>query len=589
MRKPSIMRRKSQINGQILLEVKETSKRPIVSFFESQKKSPKKKDKNSHSKNSSSRSLPKSQKDSTSLKSKRHSVSTFYRPNVKFVDFINQNEEKNHDINNNNSSNQNTIESEKKKRITSSRHSVQYNLGKDFEDKFSIKRRGSLNRTKEIVVGTKSLGTINYTDLDKFLGEKEEETKKKLNIIEESRKFNREQYYKLEKYIDKTRKRIIDYLYKKPPIYNPGNKNETSRIFPSKKNKEKKEEQSSIKSSRSSRTSNSNSSETDKNENRTITEEKTSESQDKKSFSKSESETYKTEKVKNDKKSDNKSKIDDNKDKNKNSFNKNYFSNFFYTKNFPNSEYKIKYLDNYFQNKPLSRNFFEEEMKEKNNNYNNKTYISNLSNSTYKTPSNQKQIINRNSSNIFNLKTKNSNYIYPKKLFSNFNQSDKVNSNIFSRNKYNNNDLNVNSYTYISSNGLINNHKSYDEREEEYKNILDSIDEKLNYKNKYSFINNEDKIRSSSTPLSKTKSFLNLSNTYKNSFDDLTSNINNNYYKKICDKFDRYNGFKMRVRLTKRPYKNNSIINYKNNYQNMSVMNRLHNGYNFYRGKQFSF
>ena len=587
MRKPSIMRRKSQINGQILLEVKETSKRPIVSFFESHKKSPKKKDKNSHSKNSSSRSLPKSQKDNSPLKSKRHSVSTFYRPTVKFVDFINQNEEQNHDINNNNSSNQNTIESEKKKRIISSRHSVQYNLGKDFEDKFSIKRRGSLNRTKEIVVGTKSLGTINYTDLDKFLGEKEEETKKKINIIEESRKFNREQYYKLEKYIDKTRKRIIDYLYKKPPIYNPGNKNETSRIFPNKKNKGKKEEQSSIKSSRSSRTSSSNSSETDKNENKTITEEKTSESQDKKSFSKSESETYKTEKFKSDKKSDNKSKKDDNKDKN--SFNKNYFSNFFYTKNFPNSEYKIKYLDNYFQNKPLSRNFFEEEMKGKNNNYNNKTYISNLSNSTYKTPLNQKQIINRNSSDIFNLKTKNSNYIYPKKLFSNFNQNDKVNSSIISRNKYNNNDLNVNSYTYISSNGLINNHKSYDEREEEYKNILDSIDEKLNYKNKYSFINNEDKIRSSSTPLSKTKSFLNLSNTYKNSFDDLTSSINNNYYKKICDKFDRYNGFKMRVRLTKRPYKNNSIINYKNNYQNMSVMNRLHNGYNFYRGKQFSF
>ena len=246
MKRSSIIRRKSRVNGQVLLEIKQTSKiRRSVSFKDSinnAHKSPKKKDKKTPSNTSSSKSLPKSQRDMP-LKDKRYSVSSFYRPTSKFNDFINQKEEQNDNINSFNDISKRIYEdSDKKKKNASVRHSVQYKLGNDFAEKFSIKRRPTLNRTKEIVMGKKSEAVINTNDLDKFLEEKEDETKKKVNIIEESGRFNREQLYKMEKYIDKKRKRLIDYYYKKPPIYNnnPDNRKEISPITNCKKEKEKR-------------------------------------------------------------------------------------------------------------------------------------------------------------------------------------------------------------------------------------------------------------------------------------------------------------------------------------------------------------
>ena len=602
MKRSSIIRRKSRVNGQVLLEIKQTSKiRRSVSFKDSinnAHKSPKKKDKKTPSNTSSSKSLPKSQRDMP-LKDKRYSVSSFYRPTSKFNDFINQKEEQNDNINSFNDISKRIYEdSDKKKKNASVRHSVQYKLGNDFAEKFSIKRRPTLNRTKEIVMGKKSEAVINTNDLDKFLEEKEDETKKKVNIIEESGRFNREQLYKMEKYIDKKRKRLIDYYYKKPPIYNnPENKKEISPITNRKKEKEKEDEIYSIKSSRSS---NSNRSESEKNENRTITEERTSESEEEKSFSKIISETVKSEKDKNGKKNDNnefKSKKENNndnesKDKNKEDFQsikKKYFPKFIFSEKFPNTEYKIKYLDNFFQNKASAKNLFREYTDIKKNN-NNKSNITNYSNSFYKSPLSQKPNINKDKFKIYDIKAKSNNYISPKTLFSNINENESINSKKDLNNKFNNNDHSINSYSYMPNQRLFSNHKSYAELDETYKNILDSIDKKLNYKNKRSFINEGINVRSFSSPINKNEGFINSGyKSYKNSLDNSSFNFNNSYYKDICDKFNKYNGYKMRIGLIKRPNKYNSMNNFKNNYKNVNSVNGQYNRQNFYKGKLFYF
>ena len=605
MRRPSIVTKsKKKVNGQILVDIKETQKVPTVSFSEAlnnlktksltkdinpKKKSKKKgkdktSDSNNESKNSSSQNLPKSQTEIISLKNKRNSVSVSFNPKSRLSLFY-QEEAKNGKDKKNSSNtsltkqrrtSKNIEENDKKTKFMSRRHSVQVNLGKSFAE-FSVKRRFStgLSRTKEIVLGGKNEQIINPYKLSR---QKEEEQKKnpKINIIEELRRFDREQKYKMEKYIDKKQKRYFDLMNKKMKIYHPiGNDNKSAEKKYSKyKNKNNNKEISKIeedesneysksskssrssRSSRSSKSSYSKSSKTsksnnDRSKNKTITEENENESEnlDKNEENKADKEKNNDTKDKNNNNNErNTNDIDTNKeneDIKKDEFQKmkqKYLSKNIFTLNFPTTEYKIKYLDNFFQNDSLSKNLFGNYTNKKDEN--NKTNRSNLYNSIFKSPLNMKYSDTIRYDN-YDLKTRSYNNITPKKLFKNPNDNDfSYNINDYNS-KFNSNNLSLNSNSYTTlSNKDLSNHKTYDEIDKAYKTILNSIDDTLNDINRRRHQGNQ--IRALSSSIDKKKPFSSSNHKiHKNSFRYLSFKSKNKYYKDICDKFDKYNGFKM--------------------------------------------
>ena len=111
MRRPSIIKKtKKKVNGQVVVDIKETQKVPTVSFSESlnnlklktltkdlspnKKSKNKKSNSNNESKNSSSKSLPKSQNEILSMKAKRNSVAVSFNPKSR-LSLFNQEETKN--------------------------------------------------------------------------------------------------------------------------------------------------------------------------------------------------------------------------------------------------------------------------------------------------------------------------------------------------------------------------------------------------------------------------------------------------------------------------------------------------------------
>jgi len=602
MRRPSIIKKtKKKVNGQILLDVKETQKAPTVSFSESlnklqekslerkvnPKKKSKKKDKdkksesNNESNNASSKNLPKSQNDIISMKNKRNSVSVSFNPKSR-LRLFNLEEAKN-DKDKKNNSNKNLIKERRTSRIeqrdknnvfVSRRHSVQVNLGRKFAEQFSLKNKSKsgLARIDEIVIGQKNEQILNPFKIQ-LQKEEEQIMNPKINIIEELKRFDREQQYKMEKYIDKKQKRYFDLMNKKIKIYHPVGKDdkhdEKKNSKKNKNNKYKKEEISKIeedesnessnssrssksgkpskssrssyssKSSKTSKLSKTTKSNNNNSNNRTITEENENESEkeDKNKENKANEDNNNVAKDNN----DNKEKEDIEKDEFQKMKEK-YLSKNIFTLNFPSTEYKIKYLDNYFQNESSSKNLFGNSTSKKEEDYN-KANSSNLYNSIFRTPFNMKYSDPKRYDN-YDLKSRSYNYVTPKKLFKNPKDNDFIYMNDYNS-KYNNNNLSLSSNNYTSlSNRSLSNHKKYDEIDKAYKNIINSIDDTLNDINRRK--NQGNYIRALSSSIDKTKPFSKSSSKKnKNSFRYLSLSDKNKYYKNICDKFDKYNGFKM--------------------------------------------
>ena len=147
MKKPSIMKRKSKLNGQVLVDIKELPKRDTkVSFAESISNLQLKlisKDLNKEKKNSEN--LESKNEDNSSLKNKGYSNS------------FNLNGSNNgQNINNNNFGKQENIEDKDKYlKNFKKRRSMRMNLGKNFEENFHIKKinRGKLETINEIIAG----------------------------------------------------------------------------------------------------------------------------------------------------------------------------------------------------------------------------------------------------------------------------------------------------------------------------------------------------------------------------------------------------------------------------------------------------
>lgn len=267
MKRPSIVKKtKKKVNGQVVVDIKETQKVPRRSFSESlndlkiktltkdispnkKKTKNKKSDSNNESKNASSQNLPKPQNEIISLKNKRNSVSVSFNPKSR-LRLFNQEEIKSDKDKKNSSTtslskqrraSKNIEENNKRTKYMSKRHSMQVNLGKNFAERFSIKRnfKSDLDPINEIIIGEKNEQIINpfKLRLEKL---KEQKKNPKINIIEELRRFDREQQYKMEKYIDKKQKRYFDLMNKKMKIYHPiGNDNKSDEKKKS-KNKNKK-------------------------------------------------------------------------------------------------------------------------------------------------------------------------------------------------------------------------------------------------------------------------------------------------------------------------------------------------------------
>jgi hypothetical protein len=304
--------------------------------------------------------------------------------------------------------------------------------------------------------------------------------------------------------------------------------------------------------------------------NKTIAEEKTNEDEQ----SLSNIETYKNNKIKN---NGNKENEDINEDNEKSDFQEikqKYFSQNIFATKFPNTEYKFKYLNNFFEDKSDSTNLLGNYQQEKNGD--NKTNIRDCYNHINKNPSNAKQNISLNRYDSFNLKQKSDN-IYPKMLFKNSNDVDMTHI-LIDSNRNNNIDQNSNSYNYaMISNRVLNEEKNDNDINDMYKVILNSIDNKLYKRNKdTNRVNLTEGNNSRFLASSNEKIWITSRNSniiYNNYFRDLSSNNRNNYYKDICQKYDKYND----LNIAKRHLKKYRIQNtYSNNF-NRNYLREINN------------
>ena len=600
MRKPSIKKRKSNINGQTFVDIQELPKRdPKVSFADSinnlqLKLLSKEMD---IEKLKSSSSLPISQEDN------------FHRSNSNF-NGANKNDGKNNNnlyksySNKNFLHEKNSDENDKVMKKLSKRHSMRMSQHKSFEDKFLSRKKSQndLATIKEIVISDKHEGTITNNPKKRFkFSDKEDEgknnKKKKINVIDELRKFDREQQMKLEDYIDKKRYQQMEFLYKNSKIYkiiNNENKDEIDNDFNlnynnykiPKYNEFKFEEnffnkynsinvEKNIESARLQNDNNNTNKENEKNfNNNTI---------DKNSF---------------------------NKNNNKDNFQKikeKYFSQSIYTPRISKTEFKIKYLDKFFQNnnknslvKNLFANYIDEKNKnEKNdNNNNNEENINNNNNIFSKeinfSSLNQKENEMNDKENNLNIKN-NSVIISPKLLYKKTNETDSSNTLIDSNNKIKNIEQSYNSnMNTINVNRINNKYKLNDELEATYKNIINSIDDKLNNKNKKNkkFISNDNSNRIISVSTDKIKT---ISNGYsylfnKNYRDISLLNKNNRYYKEICERYDSINGLKMMPYYNRNSISNNFNRNYNNkDYKYIRIVNQIKSNNQPYKGNVLPF
>ena len=564
MKKPSIVRKKSKINGQILVDIKQLPKRdPKLSFSESI--------------------------NNLQLKLFSKEINPSPVKNNTKQNILNMNKE----TKNNNSYNNGLYQAIPEendallKRI--SRHnSLKQKKKKSLAETILLKRKnkGELDTIKEIVIEDQNEKTITNNPKKRFTykdDNEEEKRKKKINIIEELRKFDREQQIKMEEYIDNKRKKQNELMNKNFNIYNhnnyENNKNSGNINF------------------------------IQRNDNKTITEEKTYESQEDQSLNANNNneKEQNIDKNDNDKSSNNINNNNNMNDKNcktniKEDFQKvkeKYFSKNLFTSKFPETEYKTKYLDNFLKNDSLVKNLFanyiDETKENKNINNKNPETNNNLNTNNNKTNNNKinNNLKNKNLyNNIFedkhtekknNIKRNNSTDLKLKNS-NNILSIDNTNNIIDPNNKSNNfgHSLNLNTFT-IYRNMIYKKYNSDGHINNSYQMILNSIDDKLNNLNKYrnkSVFPDTKFNKVSSTGKIRTISNLSFKSS-KNSFRDSSFNLknintiknNNKYYRDIFDKFDKYNGFKMIDHSTISPYKNN--YNFNNNYKFVRAINEL--------------
>ena len=538
MLKPSITRKKSKVNGQIFLNIKESKKNPKFSFKDAIKSLQMK----LLSKEINQK--PKTANFNPNSNTHSKNYSTFFNISGNDISSKNKLSPKQNSMN--------LEERNNKENLSFRRLSVRMNMGKNYSDNFPMKKKFQ-----------ERIYTINETALSERKGKDSRHLRKyqlkkggnknkkiKINLIDELEKFDREQQLKMEQYLDEKRRNQIDLMIKKNKISNSTDngqhKNIRNRILKNENNLGNEI-------------------------NKTITEEKTNEDEQ----SLSNIDTYKNNIIKDNSNKENEDINEDNEKSDFQEIKQKYSSQNIFTTKFPNTEYKFKYLNNFFEDKTESTNLlgkYLEEKKEKN-----KANIRNYYNPINKNPTNAKQNISLNRYGSFNLKQKKSGNISPKMLFINSNDLDNTNTLVDSNRNYNI-EQNSNSYNYaMISNRALNEEKSDYEINDMYKVILNSIDNKLYKRNK-------DTNRSNLTEGSNSR-FLASSNekiwiasrnknkAYNNYFRNLSSNNKNNYYKDICHKYDKYND----LNIAKRHLKKYRIQNtYSNNF-NRNYLREINN------------
>ena len=598
MRKPSIKKRKSNINGQTFVDIQELPKRdPKVSFADSVnnlqiKLLSKEMDIEKHK---SSSSLPISQEE------------YFHHSNSNF-NGINRYEEDNNNLYKSKSNknvlnflhHKNSDEDDKVMTKFWKRHSMRMSHHKNFDERFLSRKKSQndLATIKEIVISDKNESTITNNPKKRFKFEEkvddEKNKKKKINVIEELRKFDREQQMKLEDYIDKKRYQQIEFLFKGSKIYkilNSENKEEIDKDFILNYNKYNIPKYNEFKYQ-----------ENFFNKYNSINVEKDIESA----------------RLPNDNnKTINNNTI--NKNNNKDNFQKikeKYFSQSIYTPRIPQTEFKTKYLDKFLQNnnkkslvKNLFANYIDEKDKnenenENNNNNNNENNININNNSNYSkeiisSPLNQQESekeIKNNQENNLNIKN-NSVIISPKLLYKKTTETDSSTTLIDSNNKIKNIDQSYNpNMKTININKINNKYKLDDELEATYKSIINSIDDKLYNKKKKNkiFISNDSSNIIVSTSTDKIKTTSNgynylFNKNYRNS-SFLNNNKNNRYYKEICERYDSINGLKMLPYYNRNSSSNNFYRNYNNkDYKYIRIVNQIKNNNQPYKARVFPF
>ena len=221
-----------------------------------------------------------------------------------------------------------------------------------------------------------------------------------------------------------------------------------------------------------------------------------------------------------------------------------YYSNFIFTTKFPETEYKVRFLDNYLQKDSLKRNIFGNNEETKESKTNIKTNINNgnrkisSNDLIYSNNSIEKGNIKKQNYSSNDLRTYNTNYI----LSTNSNNNNNI---IDSNSKYDQN-MSLNFYMPASKRSSDKTIDNY------YKMIINNIDNKLfnihkpNKFNKKPDIQKKiDKTFSSDKIKTYTDiSFKNPINTFRDSAlqNKQFYNNNNNNYGGLFNKIDRKNG-----------------------------------------------
>ena len=234
---------------------------------------------------------------------------------------------------------------------------------------------------------------------------------------------------------------------------------------------------------------------------------------------------------------------------------KKYFSANIFSSRFPNSEYKVKFLNNYFNKDSLVKNLFNEKkdmnIKTNTNNINinsepnNNTSPTNICNINFNTSINNSISI-KPSIKLNGQNNNNNEMNSPKVIYRNNNELNKYNNseNLNMNNRYSNlNEQSINSNNLYS--GTSKKYKSpiKDEIENKYEKVFSSINEKL-YKNKYrkklDDIENKDFIKIPPSDKVKTNS-----NIYKNNFKCFILDKNKSYNFFRSNSNNRFNNMKL--------------------------------------------
>ena len=356
-----------------------------------------------------------------------------------------------------------------------------------------------LGTIKEIVLDDQNENLVDNNPKKRFMikeqKKKEVKEKKKLSFIEELRDFDRKQQISMEKYINSIKKKKFEYSYNKnlknkyEKIYNDNINNLNNGLFNEGENP---------------------------NSNEHVIDERIYNTPQEKDINN-----------KNKEKDDSFEKIK-----------KKYFSANLFSSRFPKSEYKVKYLNNYFNKDSLVKNLFTQ-YKETQNEKKDMNINTNINNINNEQNNNINTASPTNFCNInFNTSLNNSIAFKPSKKLDQNNRYSNLNEQ--SLNSINNNKYSMSSPKYKSP--------AKDEIENKYDKVLNSINEKL-HKNKY---------KKKLSDIDNNNSFMRISSSDKiKSGFDKNKNI-------ILDKNKSYNFFGASSNNIFNKYKLNSRIFFRN-------------------------